>query len=162
MNKRSLVLSALALSIATGSMMIGCAGSADEPEVGSGAQAQADGAHGQYGYVMLDEQVSASAGNVAARPAEVTGRLAPELIRDTVRAGFPEIHACDVGRAAGSAGKLTVKIVIGQNGAVKGASTSGAENVDATMATCVRDAVAEMQFPKSNQGDIEVEFPFLF
>ncbi|MFO0588222.1 MAG: AgmX/PglI C-terminal domain-containing protein [Polyangiaceae bacterium] len=162
MNKRSLALSAVVLSIVSGVAVAGCASGSDEPEVASGAQAQAAELHGQYGYVMIDEHVSASAGNVAARPAEVTGRLAPELIRDTVRAGFAEIHACDVGRAAGSSGKLTVKLVIGADGAVKGAVTSGAENVDGAMATCVKDAISEMHFPKSTGGDVEVEYPFLF
>lgn len=159
MNKLSLALSALALSMFSGSTLLGCAGGSDEPEVGSGAQAQAADAHGQYGYVMLDETVGGNVGTVATPPAQVTGRLAPELIRDTVRLGMADLTACKHGAGAG---KLTVKFVIDGQGAVKGASTSGAENVDDAMAGCVRDAFSEMHFPKSTGGDAEVEYPLIF
>ena len=160
MNALRLALSALFVSMLSATALTGCASSTDEPEVGSGAQAQL---HGTYGYVMLDEKITTGV-TVPARPAEVQGRLAPELIRDTVRAGADELHACDAGArgANDAAPAMTVHFVIDGAGAVKGARTEDVRGADATMQACVRDAITDMHFPKSTGGDIEVAYPLMF
>lgn len=160
MNAHRIALSALFVSLLSAGALAGCEGGAGEPAVGSGAQAEV---HGTYGYVMLDEKVTAAAPDVAARPAEVAGRLAPELIRDTVRAGFGELHACDhAAREGGGTVAVTVSFVIDGSGAVRGAKTSEARGADAAMQACVREAIEDMRFPRSSGGDVEVACPLVF
>lgn len=160
MNAPRLALSALFVAVLSVVAITGCASGSDEPEVGSAAQAQV---HGQYGYVMNDEQVTAAV-TAPARPAEVQGRLAPELIRDTVRAGIEDLRACDTGARGPNqaAPAMTVRFVIDGAGAVHGARTEDVHGADATMQACVRDAIADMHFPKSTDGDIEVAYPLVF
>jgi hypothetical protein len=160
MNARRLALSALFVAMLSAVAITGCASGSDEPEVGSGAQAQV---HGNYGYVMIDEKVTAAV-TVPARPAEVQGRLAPELIRDTVRAGFEDLRACDTAArgANDAAPAMTVRFVIDAAGAVHGARTEDVHAADATMQSCVRDAITDMHFPKSTEGNLEVAYPLMF
>lgn len=157
MNAHRIALSALFVSLLSAGALAGCEGG-DEPAVASGAQADV---HGTYGYVMIDEKVTAAAPDVAARPPAVPGRLAPELIRDTVRAGFGELHACAPAARDGAVA-VTVSFVIDGAGAVHGAKTSEARGADAAMQACVREAIAEMRFPKSAGGDVEVAYPLVF
>lgn len=155
MNALRLTLSALSLSLVCAAAP-GCAEDADEAPASAAPQAVA---HAGYGYEMLPAKVSAEAGLPSSpRPAEVQGRLPPEMIQGAVRDALPAVKACK----STPGGDLTARLVIEESGAVKSATTDKLHSVDTSTATCVRDVLASLQLPRSKGGEIEVFYQLDF
>jgi hypothetical protein len=98
--------------------------------------------------------------------AQVVGALAPELIRRIVRTRFGQLRFCyEKGLKANPslAGRLSVKFVIGADGAVPTAQDSGSTLSDAAVVSCMVGVFKQMQFPKPQGGGIVViTYPIVF
>lgn len=138
--------------------LAGCTHDSDESEHAPAAQAQAKSGDG-YGFEFLADKVSASQERLAPAPAEVAGRLAPEMIRDVVRAGFPAISACATARNAAPV-DVTVTFSIGEDGVPL--AVHATKTADANLGTCASNAIAALRFPRSHGGEAEVIYPLVF
>ncbi|NUQ76364.1 MAG: AgmX/PglI C-terminal domain-containing protein [Polyangiaceae bacterium] len=145
-------------------MTPGCSG--QEPPQEDLGKAAAEQKSAGYGYEFMDDAVGNSAaapgGNQAVQP---NGKLAPETIRDVVRATFGGLRACYEAALANDpalAGQISVKFTIHQDGSVSGTQTDSSTIGDAVMVDCVLDHFAGIQYPASNAGDASVIYPVMF
>lgn len=133
-------------------------GSASEPADPAGeADPSAEGSIAEYPLLgPADEHATLG-------PAP-TGGMDPALIARVVRAGVPKIRGCyqaELKNDPSFETKLTVRLVIGANGAVSSASLtqpSGRQSFDA----CVLGEVRRLRFPAPDGGAVTVNYPFVF
>jgi TonB family protein len=95
-----------------------------------------------------------------------TGRIAPEVMRSTVRKRFGVLRGCyeaALSRNAAATGTVTVRFVIGPTGQVVRASDDGSTLTDRVAVQCVVGAMRKMTFPPpSGGGTVEVVYPVRF
>lgn len=108
---------------------------------------------------------NASPGVLRAEAPAAVGKLDPEIIRRVVRARFAKFRACyEKGLTANPSlqGKVTVRFVIGQDGAVVSAANDGSTLSDKNVVQCVVNAFQEISFPKPENGVVVVKYPIVF
>src|SRR5262245_8271414 len=118
---------AVSLSLCCCAALVGRARATDESE---------NAASASYGYEFMAEEVTADAMNQAPaqRPAEVTGRLPPEAIRDVVRAGFGAFGTCAAKSPDASSSAITMRFTIDQDGVPGG--VRAANTADESLGAC--------------------------
>lgn len=96
----------------------------------------------------------------------VTGRLPPEVIQRVVRQNLGGIRSCydsGLARNAKLAGKVVVRFVIGQDGAVSSATSDPDTTLgDATVVSCIVDHFKKITFPTPEGGIVTVVYPLTF
>jgi TonB family protein len=93
------------------------------------------------------------------------GTLPPEVIQQAVRQRFARFRLCYEGSLRNSPnlqGRVTVRFVIGRDGTVTSASSSGSDIPDRSVTDCVVRAVYGLSFPKPEGGAVTVTYPIVF
>lgn len=95
----------------------------------------------------------------------VGGRLAPDLVQRTVRQSFGRFRGCYEAGLRGNptlAGRVSVRFVIGRDGAVMSAMNGGSDMPDAGVVSCVVGAFRGLSFPAPSDGIVTVTYPLVF
>ena len=96
-------------------------------------------------------------------PDHVTsGKLAPDLMYTVVRATYPKFEQCyaqGLEKSADLMGTVFVRFVIRPDGRVDNAVIQDNTLRNCGVASCVRDAVAELTFPAPEGGSVTVVYP---
>jgi len=106
----------------------------------------------------------ASAPQVRMGDVQVSGRLAPEVIKRIGRQNYGRFRLCyeqGLGRNPDLAGTVTVRFVIGTDGAVSNVSNGGSDLADSGVVNCVIKAFYGLSFPKPEGGVVTVQYPIL-
>lgn len=94
----------------------------------------------------------------------VSGRLPPEVIRRIVRQNFGRFRLCyekGLSRNPNLEGRVSVRFVIGSNGAVSNASNGGSDLPDSSVVQCVVKQFYGISFPKPEGGIVRVTYPIM-
>lgn len=123
-------------------------------QVGTGAgTGRPAGIHVAKGPVMR------TAGDTA-----VSGRLPAQVIQRVVRQNFGRLRMCyeqGLARNPNLEGRVSVRFVIGRDGAVSAVSGSG-DLPDAGATSCVMSAFYGIAFPAPENGIVKVTYPLMF
>jgi hypothetical protein len=95
---------------------------------------------------------------------QVSGRLPPEVIRRIVRQNYGRFRLCyeqGLGRNPNLEGRVTVRFVIGRDGAVSNVSNGGSDLPDSNVVGCVVKAFYGLSFPKPEGGIVTVSYPIM-
>lgn len=95
----------------------------------------------------------------------VGGRLPPDLVQRTVRQSFGRFRACYEAGLRGNptlAGRVSVRFVIGRDGAVLSAANGGSDLPDPGTVSCVVGAFRGLSFPAPPDGIVTVAYPIVF
>ncbi len=95
---------------------------------------------------------------------KVNGRLPAEVIRRIVRQNYGRFRLCyeqGLGRNPNLAGRVSVRFVIGRQGAVSNVSNGGSDLPDANVVKCVIRAFYGLSFPKPEGGIVTVVYPIM-
>ncbi len=95
----------------------------------------------------------------------VSGRLPPEIVQRVVRQNFGRFRLCyENGLRANPTleGRITVRFVIGRDGAVASVENAGSDLPDPTIASCVIRAFYGISFPQPDGGVVMVTYPIVF
>jgi hypothetical protein len=105
---------------------------------------------------------AADAPNFRLDPKEHPGRLTEDEIDAVIQHAHPEVAACYDRVLAVSPdvqGTATTIFIIGTDGAVTAAASSG---VEPQLARCIDEVVARRVFPPPRGGTVKVRYPFTF
>jgi hypothetical protein len=95
----------------------------------------------------------------------VNGRLPPEVIQRIVRQNFGRFRLCyENGLRSNPAleGTVSVKFVIGRDGAVSSTSDGGSDLPDQSVVSCVVRGFGNLSFPQPEGGIVVVTYPIIF
>jgi hypothetical protein len=95
---------------------------------------------------------------------QVSGRLPAEVIRRIVRQNYGRFRLCyeqGLGRNPNLEGRVTVRFVIGRDGAVSNVSNGGSDLPDSNVVNCVVKAFYGLSFPKPEGGIVTVQYPIM-
>lgn len=95
----------------------------------------------------------------------VSGRLPPEIIQRIVRQNFGRFRLCyENGLRINPElrGRVTVRFVIGRDGAVTNVANGGSDMPNSTVVACVTRAFYGLSFPKPEGGIVSVSYPIMF
>ena len=95
----------------------------------------------------------------------VVGRLPPDAIRRIIRQNFGRFRLCyekGLRENPSLAGRVTVRFVIGRDGAVSTASNGGSDFTDPAVVSCVVRAFYGLSFPQPEGGIVTVTYPIVF
>ncbi len=95
----------------------------------------------------------------------VSGRLPPEAVQRVVRQNFGRFRFCYENGLLGNptlAGRVTVRFVIGRDGAVQQVENGGSDLTDPSVVSCVVRAFSGLSFPQPEGGIVVVTYPILF
>lgn len=95
----------------------------------------------------------------------VNGKLPPEIVDRVVRQSFGQFRRCyddKIRPNENLEGRVTVKFVIAQTGAVSTASDGGSDLPDSKVIACVVKAFGALKFPKPDSGIVTVVYPLVF
>ncbi|MFO0564017.1 MAG: AgmX/PglI C-terminal domain-containing protein [Polyangiaceae bacterium] len=98
-------------------------------------------------------------------PVNVSGRLPPEVIQRIIRANYAAPRACYVAALEKKPklnGLVTIRFVIGEDGAVREAKSAGSTLPDASVVRCVEKFFAKLRFPAPESGIVTVSYPIRF
>lgn len=101
------------------------------------------------------------------RPAGVTetgGRLPPQAVQRVIRQNFGRFRLCyeqGLARNPNLTGRVSVRFLIGSDGAVASAQGSG-DLPDAGVVNCVTNAFYGLSFPQPRGNTVRVNYPLLF
>ena len=93
------------------------------------------------------------------------GRLPPEVIQRIVRQNAGRYIFCYQNALRNNPnleGRVTVRFVIGRDGAVQVASDGGSDIPDAGVRQCVVSSFANLSFPQPDNGMVTVVYPLMF
>jgi hypothetical protein len=93
------------------------------------------------------------------------GHLPPEVIQRIVRQNFGRFSFCyqnGLKTNPNLEGRVTVKFVIGRDGAVQLAADGGSDIPDASVKQCVVSGFAGLSFPAPDNGMVTVVYPLMF
>jgi hypothetical protein len=93
------------------------------------------------------------------------GHLPPEVIQRIVRQNFGRFSFCyqnGLKTNPNLEGRVTVKFVIGRDGAVQLSADGGSDIPDASVKQCVVSSFAGMSFPAPDNGMVTVVYPLMF
>jgi hypothetical protein len=99
-----------------------------------------------------------------AGPTNVSGRLLPEIIQRVVRQNFGRFRQCyEAGLRQNPSlqGRVTVRFVIGRDGAVSNAANGGSDLQDSGVVSCVIGTFDGLSFPPPENGIVSVSYPLL-
>ena len=95
----------------------------------------------------------------------VNGRLPPEVIQRIVRQNFGRFRLCyenGLRNNPNLQGRVSVRFVIGADGAVSNVANAGSDLPDAAATACVIRAFVGLSFPQPEGGIVTVTYPILF
>jgi hypothetical protein len=95
----------------------------------------------------------------------VTGRLPPEAIQRIIRQNFGRFRLCyesSLHHNPTLAGRVTVRFVIGRDGAVAQVESGGSDLGDPAVVSCVVRAFYGLSFPQPEGGIVTVTYPIIF
>ena len=95
----------------------------------------------------------------------IHGRLPAEVIRRVVRQNHSRFRNCyeqALLQNPGLSGRVSVRFVIGRDGAVTHVANGGSDLPDPKVVTCVTQAFYDIGFPKPESGVVTVTYPILF
>lgn len=98
-------------------------------------------------------------------PAQVSGRLPPEVIQRIVRQNHGRFRMCYEGGLARNPnleGRVAVRFVIGRDGAVSNVGNGGSDLPDSAAVGCVISAFYGLSFPQPDNGIVTVVYPIAF
>lgn len=105
-------------------------------------------------------------GNIGSGALSVSGRLPAEVIQRAVRQNLGKLRACyesGLTRNPKLGGKVVVRFVIGQDGAVSSATSDPETTLtDAAVVSCVVDGFKKIAFPAPEGGIVTVVYPLTF
>jgi hypothetical protein len=146
--------------------VLGCSGAEPEPaELGESAQPQKSAG---YGYEFMTDRIEPQGALPVSAPvsdAKIQGRLAPELIRDVVRASLAQAKDCYTDALAAHPalqGEIATRLVIRQDGSVEGVTVERSTLNDAAMTACVTGVFSALKFPGSDGGIATIIYPVVF
>lgn len=93
------------------------------------------------------------------------GHLPPEVIQRIVRQNFGRFTFCYQNGLKANPnleGRVTVKFVIGRDGAVQLAADGGSDIPDAGVKQCVVSSFTGLSFPAPDNGLVTVIYPLMF
>jgi tetratricopeptide (TPR) repeat protein len=94
-----------------------------------------------------------------------SGKLPPEVVEEVLRANDSRFGTCYVRgwkRDPALAGKVTTRILIGQDGSVESAEDNGSDLSDREVVNCVIRSIKGVKFPHPQGGRATVIFPIRF
>jgi hypothetical protein len=100
-----------------------------------------------------------------AGPVSTNGHLPPEVIQRVVRQNFGRFTMCyqtGLRTNPNLEGRVTVKFIIGRDGAVQMSADAGSDIPDATVTQCVVRAFGGISFPSPDSGMVTVTYPLMF
>ena len=95
----------------------------------------------------------------------VGGRLPSEVIQRTVRQNFGRFKFCyEAGLRSNPSlqGRVSVRFIIGRDGAVSSSANGGSDLPDASVVSCVTRAFFGLSFPQPDNGIVTVTYPIVF
>jgi hypothetical protein len=95
----------------------------------------------------------------------VSGHLPPEAIQRIIRQNFGRFRLCyENGLRVNPtlAGRVTVRFVIGRDGAVSSSANGGSDFTDPAVVSCVVRAFYGLSFPQPEGGIVTVTYPIVF
>jgi len=95
----------------------------------------------------------------------VSGRLPPEVIQKIVRSNFGRLRLCYEDGLRNNPrlkGRVSVRFVIGRDGSVSAAASSGSDMADTRMVSCVVRVFSGLAFPPPEGGLVTVVYPINF
>jgi hypothetical protein len=104
-------------------------------------------------------------GKVRAGATSVNGRLPPEVIQRVVRQNQGRFRACyedGLNRNPNLEGRVSVRFVIGRDGTVSSAESSGSDLPDPKVVACIVRVFARTTFPAPEGGIVTVSYPLVF
>ena len=96
---------------------------------------------------------------------QVSGRLPPEVIQRIVRQNFGRFRLCyenGLRNNPNLQGRVSVRFVIGRDGAVSNVSNGGSDMPDGGVVSCVVRAFYGLSFPQPEGGIVTVTYPIMF
>lgn len=110
---------------------------------------------------FLDSAQAPSA-RVRIQPANVSGRLPPELVQQNLRRNLGRYRRCyaeGLRRNPSLRGRVRVRFVIGRDGAVSMVQNGGSDLPDGAVVACLVNAARGMAFPAPEGGIVTVVAP---
>jgi len=95
----------------------------------------------------------------------VSGRLPPEVIQRIVRQNFGRFRLCyenGLRTSPNLQGRVSVRFVIGHDGAVSQVSNGGSDMPDGGVVSCTVRAFYGLSFPQPEGGIVTVTYPIMF
>jgi len=95
----------------------------------------------------------------------VSGRLPPEVIQRIVRQNFGRFRMCfeqGLVRNPNLEGRVSVRFVIGRDGAVSNVANGGSDLPDSQVISCIVSAYYGLSFPQPEGGIVTVVYPIMF
>ncbi len=95
----------------------------------------------------------------------VIGRLPPEAIQRIIRQNFGRFRLCyedSLRHNTTLAGRVTVRFVIGRDGAVSSVSNGGSDIAEPAVVSCVVRSFYGLSFPQPEGGIVTVTYPIMF
>lgn len=95
----------------------------------------------------------------------VSGRLPPEVIQRIVRQNFGRFRLCyenGLRNNPNLTGRVSVRFVIGRDGAVSNVGNGGSDLPDGGVVSCVVRAFYGLSFPQPEGGIVTVTYPIMF
>ena len=102
-------------------------------------------------------------GRIRMLPAQVDGKLPPEVVTRVVRGRFAQLRACYDRRLAENpllAGKVTLELDLDAEGRVTRAGDKGSDFPDRVTVNCFASALRNVTFPKA-EGGTKATVPFV-
>jgi hypothetical protein len=96
---------------------------------------------------------------------QVSGRLPPEVIQRIVRQNYGRFRMCyeqGLTRNPNLEGRVSVRFVIGRDGAVSNVANGGSDLPDSGVVQCVVRAYYGLSFPQPEGGIVTVVYPIMF
>jgi hypothetical protein len=96
---------------------------------------------------------------------QVSGRLPPEVIQRIVRQNFGRFRLCyenGLRNNPNLQGRVSVRFVIGRDGAVGSVGNGGSDMPDGGVVSCVVRAFYGLSFPQPEGGIVTVTYPIMF
>jgi FHA domain len=117
------------------------------------------------GHGRLGGSHSTRAPQVRMGATTVNGRLPPEVIQRIVRQNYGRFRLCyenGLRNNPNLQGRVSVRFVIGRDGAVSNVSNGGSDMPDAGVVQCVIRAYYGLSFPQPEGGIVTVVYPIMF
>ncbi len=96
---------------------------------------------------------------------QVSGRLPPEVIHRIVQQNFGRFRLCyenGLRNNRNLQGRVSVRFVIGRDGAVSSVGNGGSDMPDSGVVSCVVRAFYGLSFPQPEGGIVTVTYPIMF
>lgn len=117
------------------------------------------------GHGRLGGSHASAAPRVRMGAVNVTGRLPPEVIQRIVRQNFGRFRLCyeqGLTQNPNLEGRVTTRFTINASGEVAGAQNGGSDIPDASVVSCVVNAMSGLSFPQPEGGSVVVAYPIMF